>query len=273
MLTVEDLMTRRIGLLLPPDFEALHLMAATVHELANRVSGEACYVVRLLSEHGGIVTGSSGIGVLTEAAVGHDVDTLLVAGQTVPAAPSAPGFIALLCQAGSRARRVAAICSGAFLLAEAGLLDGRLVTTHWALARALQHGYPRLRVEEDRIVINDGTLWTSAGMSACADLCLALVESDHGAGLARSVAHRLVLQRRRSGGQSQFSGMLALAPASERIRRWSTPGITCANRCRSTHWRPRPGSAPASSAAASASKPASRRRARSRCCGWRRRAP
>ena len=212
-------MKRSIGFLLPPGFQVLHLTAATVYELANGLSGEDRYSVSLLSEHGGTVTSSSGIGVLTQAPTGSGYDTLLVAGQTVPATPSPPGLLALVRRAGLDAQRVASLCTGAFLLAEAGLLDGRRVTTHWALARELQRSYPRLRVEEDRIVINEGRVWTSAGMTACIDLCLALVESDHGPELARAIARRMVVHYRRSGGQSQFSALLALEPASDRIQR------------------------------------------------------
>jgi len=211
-------MKRRIGLLLPPGFQVLDLIATTVFELANALLGEDCHDVSLLSEHGGVVTSSSGVKVLTEAAVRHDYDTLLVAGQTVPVTPSAPGFIAILREAGVHARRIASICTGTFLLAEAGLLDGKHVTTHWALARELQRSYPRLRVEEDHIFINEGKVWTSAGMTACADLCLALVESDHGPELARNIARKLVVHYRRSGGQSQFSALIELQAKSERIQ-------------------------------------------------------
>lgn len=216
--TSEPIMTRRIGLLLPPGFPALDLTATTVYELANVVLGTPAYEVRVLSEQGGMVTSSSGVRVLTDAIERHDHDTLLVAGQTVPAAPSPPGLLAIVRQAGQHARRIAAIGSGAFLLAEAGLLDGRRATTHWALARALQRSYPRLRVEEDRILVNEGRIWTSAGMTACVDLCLALLESDHGAELARGIARRLVVHYRRSGGQTQFAALVDLQPVSERIR-------------------------------------------------------
>jgi transcriptional regulator GlxA family with amidase domain len=219
-------MTRRIGILLPPGFQALDLMAGTVYELANSLLGGDgdgnshghSYSVSLLSEQGDAVASSSGIRVLTEALGGHAYDTLLVAGQTVPGTPAPPALVAILRQAGSRARRVAAICTGAFLLAEAGLLDGKRATTHWPLARDLQRSYPKLRVEEDHIFINDGGVWTSAGMTACADLCLALVESDHGPDLARAIARRLLVHHRRSGGQTQFSALMALEPASGRIR-------------------------------------------------------
>jgi transcriptional regulator GlxA family with amidase domain len=219
----EDPMHRKIGLLLPPGFQALDLMAATVFELANAISGEQRYSVQMLSETGGIMPSSSGVGVLTDAVAepgdGDDgIDTLLVAGQLAPGQPSTPGFIELLHLAARRARRVASLCTGAFLLAEAGLLDGKRATTHWALARVLQRAYPKLRVEEDRIFINEGKIWTSAGMTACVDLCLALVEADHDLALARHIARKLVVHHRRSGGQSQFSALLELEPKSDRIQ-------------------------------------------------------
>jgi transcriptional regulator GlxA family with amidase domain len=211
-------MQRRIGILLPPGFQALDLMATTVFELANVIAGQPIYTVQMLSETGGIMTSSSGVGVLTEAAAQHEVDTMLVAGQMVPGKPSSPGFLQILRQAGDDARRVASICTGAFLLAEAGLLDGKRATTHWALARDLQRSFPRLRVEDDRIFVNEGKIWTSAGMTACVDLCLALVESDHGVEISRNIARRLVVYHRRSGGQSQFSALLDLEPKSDRIQ-------------------------------------------------------
>ena len=117
--------------------------------------------------------------------------------------------------------RGAVLCgeaTGVFWLAEAGLLDGRRATTHWCHAPALQRAYPKVRVEEDRIFINDGNVWTAAGMSACVDLALALVEKDLGADVARRVARQLVVYHRRAGGQSQFSVMLELEPKTDRIQ-------------------------------------------------------
>ncbi|MET0226514.1 MAG: helix-turn-helix domain-containing protein, partial [Dokdonella sp.] len=115
-------------------------------------------------------------------------------------------------------RRVAAICTGAFILAEAGILDGRRATTHWLFARELQQRYPSVNVEQDRIFIVDDSVWTSAGMSAGVDLALAMVEKDLGAEVARQVARKLVLYHRRAGGQSQFSVLLELEPKSDRIQ-------------------------------------------------------
>ncbi|WP_020656971.1 GlxA family transcriptional regulator [Massilia niastensis] len=212
-------MKRRVGFLFPPGFQVLDLMATTVFEIANNMSAEPYYEMTMLSEHGGVLASSSGVGVFTEAADRTDYDTLIVAGTMQPLAfqSSAP-FLAFLREASARSRRTASICTGAFILAEAGLLDGRRATTHWALARDLQRAYPRLRVEEDRIFISDGSLWTSAGMTACIDLCLAMVESDLGKEASKHIARQMVVYHRRSGGQSQFSALLELEPKSDRIQ-------------------------------------------------------
>jgi transcriptional regulator GlxA family with amidase domain len=104
------------------------------------------------------------------------------------------------------------------VLAEAGLLDGRRATTHWFHARALQARFPKVKMEEDRIFVVDGPIWTSAGMTAAIDLALAMVEEDLGAEVARAVAKKLVVYHRRAGGQSQFSALLELEPKSDRIQ-------------------------------------------------------
>jgi transcriptional regulator GlxA family with amidase domain len=113
---------------------------------------------------------------------------------------------------------VTSICTGAFILAEAGLLDGRRATTHWYYARELQTRFPKVKMEEDRIFIIDGPVWTSAGATAGLDLALAMVEKDLGTEAARSVAKKLVMHHRRAGGQSQHSELLALSPKSDRIQ-------------------------------------------------------
>jgi transcriptional regulator GlxA family with amidase domain len=144
-------------------------------------------------------------------------DTVMVAGSMELITSSAP-FITFIQSASAASRRTASICTGAFFLAEAGLLDGRRATTHWAQARDLQRMFPKIRVEEDRIFINDDKYWTSAGMTACIDLCLALVEQDLGLEAARGIAKKMVVYHRRSGGQSQFSALLELEPKSDRIQ-------------------------------------------------------
>jgi transcriptional regulator GlxA family with amidase domain len=115
-------------------------------------------------------------------------------------------------------RRVASICTGAFILAEAGLLDGRRAMTHWYYSRELQTRFPKVKVEEDRIFIVDGSVWTSAGATSGLDLALAMVEKDLGADVARSTAQKLVMHHRRAGGQSQHSELLILSPKSDRIQ-------------------------------------------------------
>ncbi len=115
-------------------------------------------------------------------------------------------------------RRIASMCTGAFYLAQAGLLDERRVTTHWAYARTLQASYPKSKVEEDRIFIVDGPVWTSAGMTAGTDLALAMVEKDLGGEVARFVAKKLVMFHRRAGGQLQHSVLLDLDAKSDRIQ-------------------------------------------------------
>jgi transcriptional regulator GlxA family with amidase domain len=131
---------------------------------------------------------------------------------------ASPEMIEFIRHVRSHCRRIAASCHGAFVLAEAGLLDGRRATTHWVRADELRARYPKVRVEEDRIFIADGPVWTSAGMTAGIDLALALVEEDLGLEAARAVARRLVLYHRRAGGQSQFSSLLELEPKSDRIQ-------------------------------------------------------
>ena len=118
-------------------------------------------------------------------------------------------------EAVSRTRRLAAICVGSFILAEAGVLDGRRVTTHWAYAQELQRRFPKVRVEMDRIFIADGPVWTSAGMTAGIDMALGLIERDVGEDIARATARMMVVHHRRAGGQSQHSAMLELDAKSD----------------------------------------------------------
>lgn len=208
---------QRIGFVVFPGYQVMGFAVASVFEFTNTHLGEPVYDLRLLSETGGAVRASIGIGVETEPFGEPDFDTLILGGGTV-VEPSTPGLIGFVQQAAGRCRRVAATCTGAFILAEAGLLDGRRATTHWFHARDLQARYPKVRMEEDRIFIADGPIWTSAGMSAGIDLALAMVEADLGAEIARAVARKLVVYHRRAGGQSQFSALLELEPKSDRIQ-------------------------------------------------------
>jgi len=186
-------------------------------ELANWEMSEAVYEVHLLSETGGSVRSSIGVSVATEPFDETNFDTVVVGGSAVAGALT-PGVIKFLRQALQRSRRLASTCTGAFVLAEAGLLDGRRATTHWERARELRTRFPKVKVEEDRIFIIDGPVWTSAGMTAGIDLALAMIEKDFGAEVARAVARKLVVYHRRAGGQSQFSALLELEPKSDRIQ-------------------------------------------------------
>ncbi len=208
---------KKLGLILFPGFQIVDLAAVTVFELANSLGGKPVYDIAMLSESGGTVASSSGVRVETDAFDQHAFDTLLVAG-AMERVRSSKVFIEFLRVASAASRRTASICTGAFLLAEAGLLDGRRATTHWSAARELQRLYPRIRVEEDRIFINEDKFWTSAGMTACIDLCLAMVEEDLGREASRAIARKMVVYHRRSGGQSQFSALLELEPKSDRIQ-------------------------------------------------------
>ncbi|MGA7817214.1 GlxA family transcriptional regulator [Caballeronia sp.] len=210
-------MRNSIGLILYPAFQVLSLGVSTVFEFANKNAGETVYDVTLLSAGGGAVPSSLGFGVDTEAFSERVFDTVIVVGDNI-AAPATEGVVDYLRCAARTSRRIAATCTGAFVLAEAGLLDGRRATTHWFFARTLQRDYPAIRVEEDRIFIVDGPIWTSAGMSAGIDLALALVEKDLGSDIARTVARQLVVYHRRAGGQSQFSALLELDAKSDRVQ-------------------------------------------------------
>lgn len=209
----------RIGYILPEGFQIIGLGTQAVFELANVVAREPFYAVESYALDGA-VRASAGLTVQARPlTVRSQADTWLVAGVLSPLSrPVALELPRLLEKLAPRSRRVAGLCTGAFLLADAGLLDDRRATTHWYWADALQQRHPRARVEADRIYIADGTVWTSAGMTAEMDLALALVEKDLGADIARAVAHRLVMHQRRSGGQSQHSEMLRLAPKSDRIQ-------------------------------------------------------
>jgi transcriptional regulator GlxA family with amidase domain len=206
---------QRIGFIVFPSFQVMTCAVISAFELANREMGEPVYDVRLLSETGGAIRASIGMSVATDPFGRAKFDTLIMGGGTEP---PTPGLIKFLRLAFGRCRRLAAICTGAFILAKAGLLEGRRATTHWKRARELQFRFPKVKVEEDRIFIIDGPVWTSAGMSAGIDLALALIENDLGADVARAVAKHLVVYHRRTGGQSQFSALLELEPKSDRIQ-------------------------------------------------------
>jgi len=196
----------------------MSFVALAAFEVANKRSGETLYDLHVLSESGGPLRSSLGTEVTTEALADNEFDTVLVGvGMEVPSTTT-PAVVRYLQQAAKSTRRLASICLGAFVLGDAGLLDGRRATTHWRYAQRLQERFPKCRIDMDKIFIADGQIWTSAGMSAAADLAVAMIENDHGADLARTVAGGLVMHHRRAGGQSQHSALLDIDAKSDRIQ-------------------------------------------------------
>ncbi len=209
-----------VSMVLTPGFQFLALGVQAAFELANAVKGETYYTLSIASVEGGPVTSSSGFAVPTVplGQVGQ-VDTLLLLAGLVPPPQQDEATLDRLRAMARQSRRVAGLCTGAFLLGQMGILDGRRATTHWTYARQMREAFPDVRVEEDRIFINEGAVWTSAGLTAGLDLAVALIEKDLGREIAGSVARRLVMHHRRAGGQSQHSELLELAPSSDRIQR------------------------------------------------------
>ena len=187
-----------------------------VFSSATRFVLAAQYDVTLVSVAGGLIRSTSGMEFQTTQldAVHGPVDTLMVTGgRDMDVACSDLELLAQLRRLAPLARRVTSVCSGAFLLAAASLLDGRRAATHWAECDLLTKTYPAVDVDHDAIYIHDGNVWTSAGVTAGIDLALALVADDHGRKAAAAVARQLVVYLRRSGGQAQFSALLAAQDA------------------------------------------------------------
>jgi transcriptional regulator GlxA family with amidase domain len=208
----------RIGYIVVPNFQVMIFGGLTVFEMANRLTKEPHYEIRLISEGGGPVQSSLGYSVMTDRFDEGSFDTVIIGGVIDGVYEPSPGLVDYLKRAVKTTRRVASMCTGAFFLAEAGVLDDRRATTHWAHARALQTSYPRINVEEDRIFIVDGPVWTSAGMTAGTDLAISMVERDLGVKVARTIAKRMVMFHRRAGGQLQHSTLLDLDAKSDRIQ-------------------------------------------------------
>lgn len=209
-----------VSMVLTPGFQFLALGVQAAFELANAVKGEDYYTLSIASVNGGPVTSSSGFAVPTVplAAVGQ-VDTLLLLAGLTPPPRQDEATLETLRTMARESRRVAGLCTGAFLLGQMGLLDGHRATTHWSYARQMREDFPNVRVEDDRIFINEGAVWTSAGLTAGLDLAVALIEKDLGRDVAGAIARRLVMHHRRAGGQSQHSELLELAPSSDRIQK------------------------------------------------------
>jgi transcriptional regulator GlxA family with amidase domain len=207
---------RRVWIAMFPDVQTLDVTGPLeVFSIANRLGGARVprYAVSVVAAKPGPVPTSSGLALVAQRGLAEltgPVDTLLVAGGLGSrAAMRDRRLVRWIARTARRARRVASVCTGAFLLAEAGLLDGRRATTHWALCDSLQRRFPAVRVERDPIFVRDGNVFTSAGITAGIDLALELVEEDCGRAVALDVARWLVMFLRRPGGQSQFSVQLS----------------------------------------------------------------
>jgi transcriptional regulator GlxA family with amidase domain len=204
-------MTRTIGFLIFPDFQLLDAAGPiAAFDIATGLTTPPAYRPQILAPTAGPVASSSGAALIAGGfASAEPLDMLIVAGgRGTRAAVDCETTRAFITKVSASAPRVASVCSGAFLLAAAGLLDGRRATTHWRLAASLARNHPQVTVLPDRIFVRDGHVWTSAGITAGIDLALALIAEDLGEAVAKRTAQELVVYHRRPGGQSQFSALL-----------------------------------------------------------------
>ncbi|MBN9221580.1 MAG: GlxA family transcriptional regulator [Mesorhizobium sp.] len=210
-------MSRKIGIIIHPGFQLLDAAGpAGAFELADNFC-PGSYTLETLAPGGGEIESSSGMR-LTARPLSTDepLDTAIISGgEIIRSMAAAQEIVAWLQRAA--VRRTASVCTGAYLLAEAGLLDGRRATTHWWSTHDFARRYPAVKLDAERIFIRDGTIWTSAGISAGIDLALALIEDDLGPDLARRVAQQLVVHQRRPGGQSQFSALIEIGGQTGRF--------------------------------------------------------
>jgi len=193
---------------------------ASANDFVLEAGGRPPYDLKVVARSGARVTASAGLGLSTLPLplAGAAVDTLMVAGgQGVEAAAADPMIIDWVQTRARKARRIASVCTGAFLLAASGLLDGRRAATHWSYCDQLARRFPKVRVESDPIFVRDGPVWSSAGVTAGIDLALALVEQDLGRKVALAVARYLVVFMKRPGGQAQFSTALSLQAADDKF--------------------------------------------------------
>ena len=208
-----------IAVLVFPDFQLLDAAGPiSVFEIAGRYAGQSP-AIKLVAATPGPVRSSSGVEMLARGLKPSGaISTLIVAGgDGVDKAATSATTLAFVRGIAKRGSRIASVCSGAYMLAEAGLLEGRRATTHWQRTRQFLNAYPNVKWEPDRIYVRDGNIWSSAGITAGIDLALAMVTEDYGEEIAQKTARQLVLYHRRSGGQSQFSSLLELKAPSGRF--------------------------------------------------------
>jgi transcriptional regulator GlxA family with amidase domain len=214
---------RTVLFVLFPGFQVLDLAGPlAAFEIANRFAPNS-YRLKLAAAAAGMTPSSSGVAMPTEPLKGQaNVDTIVVSGGGGTRDAMSDGtLIAALKRMAPRVRRVTSVCSGAFILAQAGLLDGKNATTHWRRAPQLASLFPNVSVDPDCIYVRDGDVWTSAGVSAGIDLALALIADDLGAEISSSVAREMVVYAKRPGGQAQHSALLDLdAPRFAELNAW-----------------------------------------------------
>jgi transcriptional regulator GlxA family with amidase domain len=211
-------MGRTVGVVIFPRFQILDATGPiSAFDIARRMSAGG-YELRLLSQTGGEVASSAHVRMVSEPLDEQAYDTVVLSGGVgVDDIAGLEPTLAWIRRRARDSRRIASVCSGSLLLAEAGLLDGKRATTHWGRTDDFARRYPQVRLEPDRIFVRDGETWTSAGITAGIDLALALIEDDFGARLARAVAQQLVVHHRRPGGQSQFSALLDMGGVNGRF--------------------------------------------------------
>ena len=210
-------MARHIGFIVYPAFDLLDLAGPLeVFDWAGR-SVPGSYICHVLTPGGGSVCSGGGLSIECEAMVPAGMDTMIVIGGSSAMEQLDPSLLEFI-RRGESVRRRGSVCTGAFLLAAAGLLDGRMATTHWRWTAELQARFPAIRVNGDRIFTIDRGTWTSAGITAGIDMALAMVEEDVGPEVARAIARALVIHYRRPGGQLQFSSLVEHEPDTDRLR-------------------------------------------------------
>ena len=207
----------KIGFIVTPGFPASGLAALSVFEFANYQADKQLYEVHIMSEEGGMIPTFGGMNLETTRLGDDYFDTVVIGGNT-RYVPTSPALRAFLVRAAETSRRISSICTGAFALGEAGLLENRSVTTHWLFTEELRAHLPGVRLEENRIFVVDGPIWTAAGNNAGIDMALCMLEADQGSAFALAIARIMVVEYQRSGRQPQHSALLGINPKSDRIQ-------------------------------------------------------
>jgi transcriptional regulator GlxA family with amidase domain len=208
-----------IGILVFDDFQILDATGPiAVFEIAYRLQRKRAPIT-VFAKSAGAVRSSAGVEICAKSFARAQPDTLIIAGGEGTRTPAiCKDTLAFVRKIAQRGHRVASVCSGTYILAEAGLLDGKRATTHWRQTRDFLQKYPKVRLEADQIYVQDGNIWSSAGITAGIDLSLAMIADEFGEELAQATAKQLVVYHRRSGGQSQFSALLELKAPSGRFK-------------------------------------------------------